>query len=48
MTQLNLHVKKFIKNVISDNYKAANVNLKNVVDNKLKQKIKKASKLKLF
>jgi len=42
------HIKSFISNIIDKNYAGATTHLKSVVEDKLKQKIAKASKKQLF
>ncbi len=48
MTQQQINIKKFLRNIAKGEYKAAHANLQTVVENKLKRKIVKASKSKLF
>jgi adenylosuccinate lyase len=48
MTQHRKEIKSFIKNIINGEYKNAHGNLAAVVEDKMKQKIKKASKQRLF
>lgn len=48
MTQQKKNIKQFLKNVVDGNYKQAHSVLKTVVENKLKRKIKKASKQPIY
>lgn len=48
MTQHRKEIKSFIRNIIDGEYKKAHGNLAAVVEDKMKQKIKKASKQRLF
>ena len=44
----NKQIKSFVSNIIDKNYASASKNLKSVVEDKLKQKIAKATKKDLF
>ncbi len=48
MTQQEKNIKRFIKNIVDGDYKQAHSDLQTVVENKLKRKIKKASKQPLY
>ena len=48
MTQHRKEIRSFIRNIIDGEYKKAHGNLSAVVEDKMKQKIKKASKQRLF
>tara|TARA_B100000214_G_C23801294_1_gene550498 strand:+ start:596 stop:742 length:147 start_codon:yes stop_codon:yes gene_type:complete len=48
MIQQRKEIKNFIKNITNGEYKKAHYNLRAVVEDKMKQKINKASKKKLF
>ena len=44
----NKQIKSFVSNIIDKNYASASKNLKSVVEDKLKEKIAKATKKDLF
>jgi hypothetical protein len=48
MIQQRKEIKSFVKNIINGEYKNAHDNLRSVVEDKMKHKINKASKKKLF
>jgi len=48
MTSNTKSIRSFIKNIVNGNYKDAHVDLKRVVENKMKQKIKIASKKRIY
>ncbi len=48
MMDRNKEIKSFVSNIIDKNYAAATVELKSVIESKLKEKISKATKKDLF
>jgi len=48
MTQHRKEIKTFLRNIIDGEYKKAHGNLHAVVEDKMKQKIRKASNKRLF